>query len=255
VELPHAESLYRELKDQGLALVTVTQDAGASVLKMVTYNGITHPIVSDTAKVYENYHAYDGKHYLIGPDGTILAAFSKLGVSIPILKRELAKHGVAPASAPGAAVPRVMLAQAARPGTVGAPPPVVWSGPVAALTATAGSKLPVNITAAIGSGWHIYALTQAAGGPTPLKISMPDTQPFKLAGTIVSSKPEVIFDPGFGIDVHHLKGRAEFTLPVVVSKAAPGRRTMAIEARYQACNATLCLPAKTDRLEVPVVIK
>jgi peroxiredoxin len=99
VELPHAEALYRELKDQGFGLLTITQDSSSSVLPMVEYNGITHPIVSDTnnaatGKVYEKYHAYDGKHYVIGSDGTILAAFSKLGVSIPILKRELAKHGI-----------------------------------------------------------------------------------------------------------------------------------------------------------------
>ena len=100
MELPHAEALYRELKDQGFALLTITQDSAASVLPMVEYNGITHPIVSDSqdaaGRVYEKYHAYDGKHYIIGPDGTILAAFSKLGVSIPILKRELAKYGIRP---------------------------------------------------------------------------------------------------------------------------------------------------------------
>ena len=99
MELPHAEALHRELNSQGFALLTVTQDPGSEVLKMVEYNGITHSIVSDNAdpvngNVYKKYHAYDGKHYLIGSDGTILAAFSKLGVSIPILKKELAKYGI-----------------------------------------------------------------------------------------------------------------------------------------------------------------
>jgi peroxiredoxin len=99
VELPHVEKFYREFKSKGFGLVTVTSDPAADVLKMVEYNGITHPIVSDTAepetgKVYEKYHAYDGKHYLIGSDGTILAAFSKLGISLPVLKRELARHGI-----------------------------------------------------------------------------------------------------------------------------------------------------------------
>ena len=98
MELPHVEKFYRESKARGFGLITVTSDPAADVLKMVEYNGITHPIVSDvqdpgTGKVYERYHAYDGKHYLIGSDGTILAAFSKLGISLPILKRELAKHG------------------------------------------------------------------------------------------------------------------------------------------------------------------
>jgi peroxiredoxin len=99
VELPHVEKLFRDFKPKGFGLITVTSDKAPDVLKMVEYNGITHPIVSDTAdpqagKVYEKYHAYDGKHYLIGPDGTILAAFSKLDVSLPVLKRELAKHGI-----------------------------------------------------------------------------------------------------------------------------------------------------------------
>jgi hypothetical protein len=99
VELPHVEKFYREMEAQGFGLVTVTSDAAAGVLKIVDYNGITHPIVSDTADpqtghVYERYHAYDGKHYLIGSDGTILATFSKIGISLPILKRELAKHGI-----------------------------------------------------------------------------------------------------------------------------------------------------------------
>jgi len=99
VELPHVERFYREARSKGFGLITVTSDSAADVLKMVEYNGITHPIVSDTedpqtGKVYEKYHAYDGKHYLIRSDGTIAAAFSKLGISLPILRRELAKNGI-----------------------------------------------------------------------------------------------------------------------------------------------------------------
>ena len=99
MELPHAEKLYRELKSQGFALLTVTQDPASEVLQMVEYNGITHPIVSDmddanAGAVYEKYHAYDGKHYVVASDGTILAAFSKIGVSMPILRKELAKYGI-----------------------------------------------------------------------------------------------------------------------------------------------------------------
>jgi hypothetical protein len=39
-------------------------------------------------------HESDGKHYLIASDGTILAAFSKVGISLPVLRAELAKHGI-----------------------------------------------------------------------------------------------------------------------------------------------------------------
>jgi hypothetical protein len=97
------EKFYREYKSQDVGLLTVTADQAAAVLPMVEYNGITHPIVCDAdnkqaGSVYEQYHAYDGKHYLIGSDGTILAAFSKLGISLPILRRELARQGIGRAS-------------------------------------------------------------------------------------------------------------------------------------------------------------
>ena len=99
MELPHVEKFYREMKSKGFGLITVTSDKAPEVLQLVEYNGITHPIVCDSddpaaGKVYEKYHAYDGKHYLIRSDGTILAAFSKLGISLPVLKRELANHGI-----------------------------------------------------------------------------------------------------------------------------------------------------------------
>jgi len=99
VELPHIEKFYREMKGKGFGLITVTSDKAPEVRVMVDYNGITHPIVSDTGdpaagKAYDKYHAYDGKHYLIASDGTILAAFSKVGISLPILQAELAKHGI-----------------------------------------------------------------------------------------------------------------------------------------------------------------
>ena len=133
--------------------------------------------------------------------------------------------------------------------------PVVWSGPAAPVASATGTKVSVSLAATIAPGWHIYALTQAAGGPTPLEITMPADQPFKIAGTIASPDPEVKFDPGFNMDVQLLTGRAEFALPVTVSKTTPGAQSMIVEARYQACNANLCLPARTDRVEVPMVIK
>ena len=88
MELPHVEKFSREMKAKGFGLLTVTSDKAADVRVMVDYNGITHPIVSDVPNqaggtVYEKYHAYDGKHYLIASDGTIVATFSKIGISLP----------------------------------------------------------------------------------------------------------------------------------------------------------------------------
>lgn len=108
VEMPHVEQLHRELNDKGLTVLTVTYDEMDTVRRLVEYNGITHPIVSDASgvldengysylsmpEVYENYNAYDGKHYIIDPEGRIAGAFSKYGVSIPIFRKELKRFGI-----------------------------------------------------------------------------------------------------------------------------------------------------------------
>ena len=108
VEMPHIEHLYRELKDQGLAVITVTFDDMESVRRLVEYNGVTHPILPDPSgvldesgfgfvslpQVYQDYNAYDGKHYIIDPQGRIAGAISKYGISIPMIREELKRFGV-----------------------------------------------------------------------------------------------------------------------------------------------------------------
>ena len=108
VEMPHAEQLYRELKDQGLAVITVTFDDMESVRRLVEYNGVTHPILPDPSgvldesgfgyvsmpQVYQDYNAYDGKHYIIDPEGKVAGAISKYGISIPMIREELKKFGI-----------------------------------------------------------------------------------------------------------------------------------------------------------------
>lgn len=99
VELPHLEKLYREFKDKGFMVVTITHDSASSVRRMVDYNGITHPILIETAdpvkgQAYEKYGAYDGKHYFINSEGRITAVYSKVGISIPLIRQELAKLGI-----------------------------------------------------------------------------------------------------------------------------------------------------------------
>jgi thiol:disulfide interchange protein DsbD len=236
VELPHVEKLYRELKSEGFGLVTVTADPADQVLKLVEYNGITHPMVSDhdtpaADKVYDKYHAYDGKHYLIGSDGTVLAAFSKLGVSLPILRRELAKHGI------------------------GSQGPVRWQAPATPLTARRGGRLSVTLSVSINEGWHIYAMTQGSGGPAALSIGLSGRQPFAITGNIASPSPVVRFDRTFGIDVAEHEGKVDFILPIVVAADAPtGAQTLTVMTRYQACNASLCLPQETKELRIPVTI-
>lgn len=252
MELPHIEHFYREMKAQGFGLLTITKDKAPEVLKMVEYNGITHPIVSDTSdpasgQVFEKYRAYDGKHYLIDTDGKIVATFSKLGISLPVLQRVLARHGIgAPAAS---ASPTASSATDTR-------APVAWKAAARSTTATAGKTIDVRLSATVEPGWRVYATTQSGAGPEPLVVSVPEHPVFAMAGAVKSPPPLVKFDPNFGQDVASHEDRADFDLPIAIAKATKrGAHTLVVVAKYQTCNAVVCLPPQTETLKIPVIVK
>jgi DsbC/DsbD-like thiol-disulfide interchange protein len=134
--------------------------------------------------------------------------------------------------------------------------PIAWTavvttkGPVAP-----GSTISVRLSATISSGWHLYSITQGAGGPTPTRIELAAGQPFALAGPIRASAPSTRFDPNFGIDVQMYSSSASFILPIRVSPAAPpGPATVTVTARYQVCSETLCMPPHTDTVTAPLSV-
>ena len=98
-------------------------------------------------------------------------------------------------------------------------------------------------------------MTQGKGGPTPLAIVVPDGQEFSLGGPIKSPHPDVKFDENFSIEVEQHEEKADFVVPISVAPGArPGKRTLRVDARYQACTARLCLPPQTEKLEVPITV-
>ena len=133
--------------------------------------------------------------------------------------------------------------------------PVVWSasgpsGPVAR-----GTVMVVHLTARIDGGWHVYSLTQPPGGPVPARISVAPDQPFTLAQPIVGPTVDKRFDPNFGINVETYDAQATFAVPIRIAPSAPrGHTSVALTARFQTCNATLCLPPRTERLTVPITM-
>jgi thiol:disulfide interchange protein len=141
-------------------------------------------------------------------------------------------------------------------GIANAQNPVTWSVKANASAALKpGEKLTAQVTAEIQGGWHLYSVTQGAGGPIPTRITVPDGQPFKLAGSVSGPRPHVQMDPNFQINTETYEGSATFSVPVTVAAdAATGAQQLNINARYQACNDTLCLPPKTVKLNVPVTL-
>jgi hypothetical protein len=136
--------------------------------------------------------------------------------------------------------------------------PVVWTiAPVPGPLIT-GKTATVRIDAKLDAGWHIYAITQPApgptGGPIATRISLPDGQPFTLAGDPKPTvQPEIKFDEAFRTNVQVHENTVGFAVPIKLSAATPIPDSVHVNVRYQVCNAALCYPPQTARLAAAVL--
>jgi Disulphide bond corrector protein DsbC len=120
---------------------------------------------------------------------------------------------------------------------------------------TTGRTVPITVQADIARGWHIYSLTQKSGGPTPLRLELVGASDVVVRGVVNAPKPERILDRNFGIETELYSGSPRFTIPVgVAGRSAPGVRKVQVAARYQVCSDKLCLPPRTDKLDVTLRI-
>ena len=134
---------------------------------------------------------------------------------------------------------------------------VRWSvvGGSSPLEVISGRTVPITLQADIAKGWHIYSLTQKPGGPIPLSIQLINPGDVVVRGVIEAPKPERHFDKNFGIETEVYSGSPRFVIPVgVPGHSLTGTRKIQVGARYQVCSATLCLPARTDKLGVTLLI-
>jgi len=133
--------------------------------------------------------------------------------------------------------------------------PVSWSIKTSPSSLKPGDKFTTQVTAQIQAGWHTYSITQGAGGPIPTRITVPDGQSFKLAGTVSGPRPHVALDPNFEINTETYEGSATFKVPIVVAPdATAGEQALNVNVRYQACNDKNCLPPRTVKLSAPVML-
>ena len=134
--------------------------------------------------------------------------------------------------------------------------PVHWTAPKSATSAAPGGKTSVKLTATIDEGWHIYSATQGPGGPLPTRFAVASGQPFVMDGTVDATKPMVNFDKNFGINVETYENKADFTVPIKVDTTAKkGAQKIQLSTRYEACNASMCLPPKTVNFTVNMKVK
>lgn len=130
--------------------------------------------------------------------------------------------------------------------------PVKWTviGGSSARPVTPGRTVPVKLEAQIANGWHIYSLNQKPGGPIPLSIRLIDSSDAVIRGLITAPRPERQFDKNFGIETELYSGTPQFTLQLGVRRPMRGIQDVHLGARYQVCSETLCLPPRTDKLDV-----
>ncbi len=135
--------------------------------------------------------------------------------------------------------------------------PVRWSlANTRQQASTRGSTVAVKLSAEIRSGWHLYSIGQPPGGPIGTEISLPAGQPFSFAKPIVAPKAHVIFDSNFGMRVLLYTETAEFVLPIkVAATAPPGAQTLTVEARYQSCNDSICLPPRSSKTTLVLQVR
>ena len=135
--------------------------------------------------------------------------------------------------------------------------PVKWSvvGGSSPREIVSGRTVPLTLQANIAKGWHIYSLTQKPGGPIPLRLELLGAADVLVRGVIKAPTPERVFDKNFGIETELYSGTPRFTIPVgVPGRSLAGLRRFQVAARYQVCSETLCLPPRTDKLDVALRI-
>jgi len=133
---------------------------------------------------------------------------------------------------------------------------VQWN---AALSSSApispGGIASITVTGTIANGWHVYALEQLPGGPTPLLLSLADSTLASAEGPPSGSKPSTVFDKRFGLKTQFYTGTVTVQLPVRLTGAqAAGSQQLTVKVRFQSCSAQECRPPATVRLSVPLQV-
>ena len=138
----------------------------------------------------------------------------------------------------------------------GPPQTVKWSLALEPGHATAGGTLTAVVTAAIDEGWHVYAPDEANAGPRPVALTIVKNPVFSAAGTFEAPEPEREMDEAFGQITSSYTDEVAFRLPVAVAASAvAGPHTIEIDISFQACNGSICLPAKNVRVKATITVK
>ena len=134
---------------------------------------------------------------------------------------------------------------------------VRWTAIASPTRVAARGMFQVRLQAEIAAGYHLYAVSQAPGGPTATSITLPAGQPFTLRRPHILSwpTPVKVFAPEFGMEIEYHVGKVIFDFAVLAAAdAAPGAHEVIVEIHYQLCDEHTCLVPETKQLRVPIEV-
>jgi Disulphide bond corrector protein DsbC len=154
----------------------------------------------------------------------------------------------------GIAVLGVIALGIAVPGEAQAPSQTVqWTAAVDKSSLGGAKSVVLEVSGHVADGWHVYALEQAPGGPTPLRIALDANEFARLAGRPAGTVPERKFDPSFGLDTQFYSGSFAVRVPVRITPSTlAGTRSIPVSVRFQTCDGRECEPPRTIHLSVPI---
>lgn len=106
----------------------------------------------------------------------------------------------------------------------------------------------LEISAVVPEGWHVYALNQAPGGPTPLRVTIEEGAAARITGAVTGSSPEKRHDPSFDLDTEFYSRAFTLNFPVQSRRSLAASPSLPLSVRFQLCSERECQPPKTIHL-------
>jgi hypothetical protein len=107
----------------------------------------------------------------------------------------------------------------------------------------------LSVTVELAEGWHIYSVTQGAGGPQKSQIIVEESDKFKLMGEFTPNNDPLVDDPDpvFNVRVEYHDFGVTWTAPIELAEGVrPEELTIKSQLKGQRCIHGRCLQIKEN---------
>jgi Disulphide bond corrector protein DsbC len=111
-----------------------------------------------------------------------------------------------------------------------------------------GRRALLEVAAIVPQGWHVYALNEPEGGPTPLRVAIEQGVTVKITGPASGAIPEKRHDPSFDLDTEFYPRDFTLRFPLESLGAVRALQSLPVSVRFQLCSERECQPPKTIHL-------